>query len=157
MDGTRFDTAAKALARGMTRRTVIKGLFAGLGTVAVSRTPAAALTCTPPGGLNYCNADSECCDNGLCRNGICQCPTGEKICGTGCIPLAQTCGPTYCPVGFRTCGGTCIDITRDSRNCGSCGVTCGVGKICSNSHCCGKGLVFCSGACRLASTCPLIT
>lgn len=156
MDGARFDAAAKALATGVSRRTMLKGLVGGVMAAITSRAaPAAA--CTPPGFPNYCNADSECCDNGLCINGICQCPTGKKTCGDRCIDQALTCGPSYCPAGYKTCGTRCIDTTRDRNNCGACGRVCATGQTCSNGNCCRKGHVFCNGTCKLSSQCTLVT
>lgn len=157
VDATRFDAAAKSLAHGMSRRRVLRGLLAGVAATVTSRALPAAATCTPPGFPNYCNADSECCDNGLCINGICQCPAGKKKCGDGCIDQSRTCGPQYCPTGYRQCGSQCIDTTRDHDNCGSCGHVCGIGATCSNSHCCAKGYVYCNGACRLSSNCTLLS
>src|SRR4051812_40546499 len=110
MDGTSFDKMAKSLATGRSRRSVLKGLFAGLAATATTRV-LSAQACTPPGFPNYCNADIECCDNGLCINGICQCPTGTKKCGDRCISQSSTCGPQYCPAGYSTCGTQCIDKT----------------------------------------------
>lgn len=157
MDGIRIDEVSRALARGTSRRAVLKGLFAGVAAaVGVRALPAAAAVCTPPGPLNYCNSDAECCGDSLCRGGICTCPTGQKICQGSCIASTATCGPSYCPAGFTPCGGVCKDLQRDVNNCGSCGRACGPSKICSNGQCCPKGTVFCNGTCKMASQCELV-
>jgi hypothetical protein len=136
MNADRFDAAAISLADGLSRRRVLRGLVAGIVSVVTTRALPASATCTPAGFPNYCNADSECCDNRPCINEICQCPTGQKKCGSGCIDQAQTCGPQYCPAGYSQCGTQCVDTTRDRNNCGGCGHVCPVGKDCSNGQCC---------------------
>ena len=156
MDGTRFDTAAKALARGVSRRSVLRGMLGGILGVTIARAPVGA-ACTAPGPLAYCNSDADCCDVSVCLLGICQCPTGKKACGERCIDTALTCGPTYCPAGYKTCGTTCIDTTRDRNNCGGCGRVCPALQNCTNSHCCPKGYVFCNGTCKISTQCTLIT
>jgi hypothetical protein len=159
MDGMRFDDVSRALARGTSRRAVLKGLFAGVAAAAGLRAlpdSADAATCTPPGPRNFCNFDVECCSGSLCRNGACSCPAGKKICGSGCIDESQTCGPSYCPAGFKVCGGICKDTSRDPQNCGSCGIVCGPTKTCSNGRCCPKGTVFCNGTCKPSTECELI-
>ena len=160
MDGLRIDDVSRALARGASRRAVIKGLVAGIAAaVGVRSLPpeaAAAATCTSPGPLNYCNSDADCCGASLCRGGVCTCPAGQKICQGGCIASTATCGPTQCPAGFRSCGGICKDVSRDVNNCGACGRVCGPAKTCSNGQCCPKGTVFCNGSCKMASQCELL-
>ena len=152
MDGGRFDGAAKALARGVSRRAVLRGLLGGVVATAAARAlPSAA--CTPPGPRNFCNADSECCGTSRCLLGACTCPTGTKACGDRCIAQADTCGPSYCPAGFAACGTRCVDSSRDRANCGGCGRSCAVGQSCSNGRCCPKGRVFCDGRCKPANQC----
>jgi hypothetical protein len=157
MDGMRFDNVSRALASGTSRRRVIKGLFAGVvAALGAKALPAAAETCTPPGPRAFCNFDVECCDESVCRGGVCTCPSGMKECKGGCIPRGNTCGPTYCPAGFKSCAGICKDVSRDVNNCGYCGHVCGIGKTCSNGQCCPKGKVFCNGTCKMASQCELV-
>jgi hypothetical protein len=46
------------------------------------------------------------------------------------------------------CGGVCVDTYSDPSNCGSCGVSCQDGQICSNGACvCPSGLTLCNGEC----------
>jgi hypothetical protein len=156
MDGTRFDAATKSFANGVSRRVLLKSILGGFAAALTARAlPVSA--CTPPGPLNYCNTDSECCSGSRCINGICQCPTGTKQCGDRCIPSDQTCGPQYCPTGYTQCGTQCIDTSRDRNNCGGCGRVCPSLQICSNGHCCPKGYVYCDGTCRLSTQCTLLT
>jgi hypothetical protein len=59
-----------------------------------------------------------------------------------------------CPSGQTMCGVTCIDTAVDSRNCGTCGIMCDSGKICSYGVCvagqvpiCASGMVACDKGC----------
>ena len=55
-----------------------------------------------------------------------------------------------CSYPSEVCNGTCTDVTSDSNNCGSCGVACGPGNMCSMSTCvlgCTAPLVSCKGVC----------
>jgi hypothetical protein len=48
------------------------------------------------------------------------------------------------------CNNVCVDLTKDDRNCGACGKSCGLGFACVGSACtvaCQPGLSDCSGAC----------
>jgi hypothetical protein len=146
MDASRFDSLAKALAGRMSRRMLIRAAVAGgaLSTIGVTRVQEAS-ACTPPGPLNYCNAESECCSNAVCSLGICQCRSGFKQCGQFCVPLSQNC--SSCPVGWQRCNDTCINVQNDRFNCGSCGHQCPANNICSLGHCCPKGLNWCNGTC----------
>ncbi|HEY5284686.1 MAG TPA: SUMF1/EgtB/PvdO family nonheme iron enzyme, partial [Polyangia bacterium] len=40
-----------------------------------------------------------------------------------------------CQPGQADCGGVCKNLGTDSANCGSCGVTCATGKLCTNGVC----------------------
>jgi hypothetical protein len=146
MDGTRFDQMTRSLAAFQTRRSFLKGCAALLTTGAAgARQVTLAATCTPPGPLNYCNADSECCGHADCILGICQCEAGYKQCGSLCVPISQNCGS--CPAGWQRCNGGCLNVQNDRFNCGSCGRQCSANQICSVGHCCPKGLNWCNGQC----------
>ncbi len=162
MDGSRFDTLTKGLARAwdergepdgcderrehgaMTRRRALRGLtgallgVVGMAAKPVSRGDAAAI-CYASG--EYCNADSECCQ-GTCTLGICRCPSGLVNCNGLC---RDNC--SGCPAGWRLCNGACRDISTDPRNCGRCGATCAKGSHCENGKCCRQGEVNCGGVC----------
>lgn len=157
MDGTRFDSVARSLASGVSRRSVLKGAVAALAAAVTARTlPAvAAVTCTPPGNTqtSACNTDVECCANSVCVYGRCRCASGYKGCGSTCIPTNQVC--TVCNGGgpIKSCTGGCTDTRIDERNCGACGNSCGLKQTCSSGHCCGIGTVWCNGACRPLAQC----
>lgn len=44
-------------------------------------------------------------------------------------------GGAACPGGQIVCAGSCTDVTRDPRNCGSCGNVCGTLEVCEASRC----------------------
>lgn len=59
-------------------------------------------------------------------------------------------GEPGCPPYQEMCGTECIPISIDPANCGGCGVTCGVGEVCSAGGCattCEAGLTACAGHC----------
>jgi len=66
--------------------------------------------------------------------------------------LALSCASAgTCPSYLWECGGICQDLSSDEANCGACGVTCGLGQICSSGTCvlsCPEGSGDCSGVCR---------
>jgi hypothetical protein len=57
--------------------------------------------------------DGSCVDGAFKRGGVCTCQDGD---------------PTVC-------GGTCVDTTRDPRNCGACGRSCGPTSTCNAGAC----------------------
>jgi hypothetical protein len=148
MDGSRFDTIARSLAGGTSRRS----LLAGLAAIAAGLSGTAAAAC-PPGrvdrrGTCVCKATGR-----PPVNGVCPCPKGQTDTGDGqgclqCRSVSECpvdpCRPTECQagacVGTRTpdgqqgncpagdvcCGGACTFIGSDT-NCLACGDACAAG------------------------------
>ncbi|ACY14082.1 cadherin-like beta sandwich domain-containing protein [Haliangium ochraceum] len=84
----------------------------------------------PMSDERYCSAELEC---GM------PCAAGELCNGEGACAL-------NCADGFIECGGKCIDPTSDRANCGTCGIACDDGYVCSDSACalsCQSGLDMC--------------
>jgi hypothetical protein len=150
--GEWIDNAARALARGQTRRQVLKKLGGGvlgalvafaaghdfLAEQAAASPSQAAARCS--GGRTACGKD--CVDTrinlnhcGRCNN---RCPAGT-ICRNGsCI----------CPPGKAKCGDRCVNTKNDENNCGSCGNRCGGGRSCVNGTCrCPDKQTTCGGQC----------
>jgi hypothetical protein len=144
MNETRFDQLTRTFARFRTRRSFLKGCVT-LAIAAGAREARSTAACTPPGPLNYCNVDSECCGHAQCALGICQCESGYKQCGSLCVPISQNC--SSCPAGWQRCASGCINVQNDRFNCGSCGRQCSANQICSAGHCCPKGTNWCNGQC----------
>ncbi|MHC4609522.1 MAG: MXAN_6577-like cysteine-rich protein, partial [Planctomycetota bacterium] len=58
--------------------------------------------------------------------------------------------PVNCPAGLTDCAGICVDLDSDEANCGTCGIPCNAGEICSGGACtsdCPAGLTDCAGIC----------
>jgi len=154
MDGSRFDTAAKALANGTSRRSVLKGIVFGAAAIATGRiTSVEAAICTAPGPRAFCNADSECCGDAVCLGGGCTCTGNFKQCGSRCIPKTQTCTVCGSSGPVQRCNGVCQDTTSNNMNCGRCGNTCAFRHSCSNGHCCPNGKIWCDGMCKQINQC----
>lgn len=146
VDGARFDQITRTFAGFRTRRSFLKGCASlAVSSVVGGRETMAAATCTPPGPLNFCNADSECCAHADCVLGVCKCENGYKQCGSLCVSNAQNC--SACPSGWRRCNGRCLNVQNDRLNCGSCGRQCSANQTCSAGHCCPKGKNWCNGQC----------
>jgi len=68
----------------------------------------------------------------------------------GCEPACD--GKTSC------CDGNCVDLTRDTTNCGMCGMPCASGDYCANSTCtpatCPQEGCADAGACCGSQCCP---
>ncbi|HEY4016792.1 MAG TPA: hypothetical protein VGM06_25830 [Polyangiaceae bacterium] len=131
----------------------------GSGVCAVS-CPAGEIdcsgTCVDPSTSNqFCGATTDCmgpdvgttCMAGtVCSGGVCglSCQTGESVTNSHC-----------CPNGQFYCSGKCVDPTIDSQFCNihsdcTAGVSCGQGRVCSNSTCaatCATPLVLNGGVC----------
>lgn len=128
MDDRRFDSLAKALAAGKSRRSVLKGLLglggaAAVGSLGMEHDAEAARRPAPtpkpvgcPGSQVWngsacaCEAGitcgPECCPEGVatCCDGACC--FGECIAEEVCCPSEQWCADTgeCCPVGTVCCG-----------------------------------------------------
>ncbi len=171
MDGRRFDSFAKSLARSSNRRGVLKGLF-GLGGVAAvggrfSRTGVDAArrstptpkpvtcpglqqpiggACACPGdmaqcGSDCCRAGAECCD-GACCDGHCY---GEEL----CCASTSWCDPTgeCCPAG-TVCRGSYGCLPENDGACGN-DDHCPAGFTCCGDECCASGFCSQEGCCAL--------
>jgi hypothetical protein len=109
-------------------------------------------------GVPACLADDgnvgACCPNGACEEtqsdpqncGGCgiQCPEGQTCSSGTCSGVSDECGPSrvnsYCDLAHSTssicCPGIgCTDVGSDSANCGSCGVVCPDGQLCTAGTC----------------------
>jgi hypothetical protein len=49
-------------------------------------------------------------------------------------------GPSDCKGTTTCCGGMCTDVSKDPRNCGSCGNACSTGQFCTGTTCTGAVL-----------------
>ena len=110
-------------------------------------------TCSGPGadgGSLYCaNIQTDNSNCGACG----------KVCGPGLACKSGVCSTT-CGGGDTLCPGPtggdasgvafCSNLKTDRRNCGTCGVECTPGLLCSNGTCavsCQANLVECGGTC----------
>ena len=134
------------------------------------------------GAPRTCAAGTEACCNGACTSTIDN-DTACGACGNNCtvVPGGNCCGVAcfnklndkdHCGDACITCTGqqpaccdaACSDLKQDTRNCGACGRTCGVGESCcggtckalqqDNNNCgacgrtCGTGQTCCDGQCK---------
>jgi hypothetical protein len=152
-----FDSLARNVARGFSRRQVLAGLGAAvIGAIGVSRSPVAAedlltdsvvisegpvdggvvipeegpVDLNEPCGGTYCTEGHYCCNESC---GICA-PIGgvcsQQFCG-------EVCGPTFCGYGEYCCCGVCVpdDYGCAAVVCEACGDTvCRPGEKCCNSY-----------------------
>lgn len=73
------------------------------------------------------------------------------------VTAVEDLGATPCPGGLSLCGEFCRDTQSDEGNCGSCGVRCAAGQICSAGLCVSSSVCLpprqmCSGSCIDTST-----
>jgi hypothetical protein len=117
MDGTKVDLAARLLASGASRRSVVGALLAGAisaRAVRADRGVCAQETCDPP-----CDAGSACVD------GVCCVTYGSP----GCTTPADCCNAANLP-SAACCDGVCALLTQDSNHCGVCGASCDEATTC---------------------------
>ena len=84
MDGRGFDELTKKLAKGASRRSLLKGLLGGAGAVAATAVLKESVAAVPIGG--DCTTSDDCDGDLQClANGKCQCPPNEGTitCGPG--------------------------------------------------------------------------
>jgi hypothetical protein len=89
VDGRRFDQLARALAVGIKRRTLFKGMGGGLAGALGLRGRASA-ACTPFG--RPCSGNANCCGGAVCSGGLCRCGAGKASCTSrGKITCVDAC------------------------------------------------------------------
>lgn len=144
MDGARFDALAKTLAATRSRRSVVRGLAAGIAgglLAATGQHQAGAHVCRPAGAT--CLKDAQCCsgDCGLvthrCRvTSAAHCGSSSEciypaVCCNGlCNGDVQCCANTDCVEGLSGCLGKCVAI----NDCCST-ADCPPGQFCSGGSC----------------------
>ena len=142
MDGHRFDDLTRAVASGLDRRRLVKGLTAATLGGALTR-------------LGVRDADAACPPEQVQTRRGCVCPT------TGRPPDPAT-GYCPCPTGLTRCDGRCVDTRRDTAHCGGCDVTCPVGPhvdrvVCRSGVCtiaaCATGAPCGDACCEPSATC----
>jgi hypothetical protein len=168
MDGQRFDLLARAIARGGSRRQVLKGLAGGAlagGFLGAVRAPRAAAQdeCVPGGGS--CETGDDCC-SGLCnQNGICYCtdPSRPPIgcpCTTG---TDDACGDTTllcCPTTNEPGGpGICTSgmVGCNPLGCHQPGESCEINGDCCQGQCSDEGVCYCTDPDRPGIGCSCTT
>jgi hypothetical protein len=66
----------------------------------------------------------------------------------GCSAQGSGDTETTCDVGQTDCNGVCVSVGSDILNCGTCGLACAAGQICSAGLCtCSPGHAACGGQC----------
>jgi len=158
-----FDTLARAVAGGQSRREMLKRVGVVVGATLVAAVPEGVLadetsnpnanaqcaefcvSVAPPGpGRGMCISDAA-HDMGLCFGCGPSAPAGHPdVCGVGVNPI---CCPTATPT---CCGGVCVSLTT-VQNCGTCGNACAAGQLCCNGVCTTQSTANC-GACGHACT-----
>ncbi|CAN5600949.1 hypothetical protein BH23CHL5_BH23CHL5_23750 [soil metagenome] len=108
MDGNRFDGLTRAMARGTSRRTVLRGIAGGaagggLAAIGLQRVAGAQVDATCPG-----LSDAECGEGSICCAGVCR----EIEC---CIDEADP--NARCPEGTTCSEGICFDFCTDDNEC----------------------------------------
>lgn len=75
------------------------------------------------------------------------------VAGLGCSGKSgEDPAPVECESGETDCSGRCADLTKDTGNCGECGLACPQGQTCQDGLCatqpvCAYGDVVCEGEC----------
>ena len=182
MDGHKFDDVARALAAGASRRTILKGLFAGaVGAVGLGR--AARVGAGPSGTRTLgqsCRSDADCqpgqhlfCDQvGTTGASRCECTLGFESCDGVCVSTTCPGGAAFdaatcscaCPADTEVCGGACVAScpagtgqVLDSNCACNCPPTlpnrCPATGVCSAA--CTGGTAFNTTTCTC--TCPVTT
>ncbi len=153
MDDQHFDSLARSLASGRSRRTAVRLLAGGaLGALLTALgLEEAGAACVRVG--RRCETGRQCCTK-RCVRGRCACPRGTTRCGRRCCPAGQTCQNGAC---VAACAGEDPTVTCAANGCGpktnscnqtvDCG-TCQGDLTCQNGFCaCPNGLTACSTNC----------
>lgn len=136
------------------------------GTSCWQRTACIPSTCASAPDGTVCSLSLGRMRLGLCCGGVCADPTNDDHnCGTcghvcepgstcayygACYPLPRCSQPgmagAWCALDGggmgRCCGADCVDLTRDSSNCGTCGIACRTGTTCMSFD----GIAACAAA-----------
>lgn len=152
MDEERFDRFTKALATGRSRRSVLRGLgagiaagLAGLGASEVSANHGGVHKGGPKPGRcgeagQPCKFGTHCC-SGTCLNGYCACPEGQELVDGACVATDPCADVTCVDDGNECTTSTCVD--------GQCETQILDGNSCSN----GAGTCDSAGVCRPNDPC----
>ncbi len=175
MEPRRFDSLARALAAGKTRR----GILGGLAAFVVGVHSASAQSSCPPGQIRNRKGDCNCpagtdpCPDGcfnrrsdpsncgrcgnvcltgeVCQKGACRCPNGVT-CGATCTTCLN---PVPCGSegeGFGCNSPLCFTTTEGNNTCSDADV---VSEIipCTSSDQCPSGYICAVGTCAAGSIC----
>jgi hypothetical protein len=137
-------SAETSLYRSLQHYTTVFALDADLRQVALPALPqnGGGPHCTPHCGK--CMSDSSVptgCSRD-CLDSTCN-PYSDPC--TGCAGACSGCAHNQ-----GCCKGVCTNLSSDSQNCGSCGLRCPSGQVCSNGGCCPvcpAGQSCCNGTC----------
>lgn len=170
MDGHQFDTLTRRLARGASRRQVLKGLagaaFGGtlLATGTLHPRAVGAVDCAGPG--DSCSADSDCCQGSCSDQGVCycedpsrpiigcSCDTGtEDACGDSTV---QCCATGNIPGGPGICTSSSVGCNPTGQ-CADPGDSCSADSDCCQGSCSDQGVCFCDDPSRPIIGCSCST
>jgi hypothetical protein len=164
VDDRRFDSLTRSIARGASRRAVIKGLL-GLGGAALTGTvvaegteartagtrtriaPPPAPTCPTGEGTCGGTTSAHCCPHGRCFDGVCCADPATEPCGSGCCPTGKCTddGQTCCTDSDESpCGTICCPHNTCARE-GNTDICC-TDYVCG-LECCGSEDQCCDGEC----------
>jgi hypothetical protein len=137
MDERRFDTLAKTIATGGTRRSFLRSLAAVVGAVVAGglRQDAAMAACKPDS--KQCNQHHQCC-SGYCNPATGACGQGVEEPRYGCKPNHQPCNKDdqCCSGSCNPTTGTCESWVGDSDNgCTSDDQGCDNDSQCCSGYC----------------------